>query len=151
MTLKLISPAFDHGGRIPDEHVRDGQNISPPLEWTGAPKGTRSFVLAVEDPDAPRGSFWHWAIYDLPGDRVMLHEGEEGAGYGLGVNDFGNRRYDGPQPPPGHGVHHYHFRLAALGTDHLDGLDDAPRAAAVWEQARKSALAEAELVGTRQA
>ena len=77
--------------------------------------------------------------------------GEECAGYGLGVNDFGNRRYDGPQPPPGHGVHHYHFRLAALGTDHLDGLDNAPRAAAVWEQARKSALAEAELVGTRQA
>ena len=53
MTLKLVSPAFDDGKRIPDEHVRDGHNVSPPLEWTGAPKGARSFVLVVEDADAP--------------------------------------------------------------------------------------------------
>ena len=149
MALKLISPVFDHGRRIPDEHARDGHNISPPLEWTGVPEGTRSFVLVVEDPDAPGGSFWHWAVYDIPGDRITLHEGEDISGYGLGVNDFGNRGYDGPQPTRDHGAHHYHFRLAALGTDHLDGLDIAPRAAAVWDKARKSALDEAELVGTR--
>jgi Raf kinase inhibitor-like YbhB/YbcL family protein len=149
MAFHLISPAFDHGRRIPDEHVRDGHNVSPPLEWTGAPEGVRSFVLAVEDSDAQGGSFWHWAVYDLPGDRIMLHEGENLCGYGLGVNDFGNRAYDGPQPPAGHRAHRYHFRLAALGTDHLDGLDKAPSAAAVWEEARRSALAEAELIGTR--
>jgi Raf kinase inhibitor-like YbhB/YbcL family protein len=149
MTLKLISPAFDPGKRIPDEHVRAGHNVSPPLEWTGAPEGTRSFVLVVEDSDAPGGSFWHWAVYDMPGDRVMLHEGEDLSGCGLGVNDFGRRSYDGPQPPPGHGVHHYHFRLAALRSAQLDGLDDAPHAAAVWDKARTSALDTAELVGTR--
>jgi Raf kinase inhibitor-like YbhB/YbcL family protein len=149
MTLKLISPAFDNGKRIPDEYARDGHNISPPLEWTGAPKGARSFVLVVEDADAPGGSFWHWAVYDMPGDRIMLHEGEDLAGCRLGVNDFGNRSYDGPQPPGGHGVHHYRFRLAALPTDHLDGLDNAPSAAAVWAKAHRSALGEAELVGVR--
>jgi phosphatidylethanolamine-binding protein (PEBP) family uncharacterized protein len=85
----------------------------------------------------------------MPGDRVMLHEGEDLAGLRLGVNDFGHRSYDGPQPPPGHGVHHYHFRLAALGAAHLDGLDDAPSAGAVWDRARASALDTAELVGTR--
>lgn len=149
MTFKLISPAFDPGGRIPDEYVRDGHNVSPPLEWTGAPKGARSYVLAVEDADAPRGPFWHWAVYDLPADRVMLHEGENVSGYGLGRNDFGHRAYDGPQPPPAYGIHHYHFRLAALSTDHLDGIDASSSAAAVWDQARKVALAEAELIGTR--
>jgi Raf kinase inhibitor-like YbhB/YbcL family protein len=149
VTLKLISPAFDPGKRIPDEYVRAGHNVSPPLEWTGAPKGTRSFVLAVEDTDAPGGSFWHWAVYDMPGDRVMLHEGEDLSSYRLGVNDFGKRSYDGPQPPPGHGLHRYHFRLAALGADHLDDLGEAPSAAAIWDKAQKSALDKAELVGTR--
>lgn len=149
MTLKLMSPAFDPGKRIPDEHVRDGHNVSPPLEWTGAPKGARSFVLAVEDSDSAGGSFWHWAVYDMPGDRVMLHEGEDLSSYGLGVNDFGHRDYDGPQPTYGPGVHRFHFRLAALGADHLDGLDRAPCAAAVWDKAQKSALDTAELVGTR--
>ena len=149
MTLKLVSPAFDPGKRIPDEHAGDGHNVSPPLEWTGAPTGTRSFVLAVEDTDAPGGSFWHWAIYDMPADRIMLHEGEDVTGYGLGVNDFGHRAYDGPRPPRGDRPHHYHFRLAALGIDHLDGLDRASHAAAVWDTARKAALEVAELVGTR--
>jgi Raf kinase inhibitor-like YbhB/YbcL family protein len=149
MTLKLVSPAFDPGKRIPDAYVRNGGNVSPPLEWTGAPKDARSFVLAVEDLDAPGGSFWHWAVYDMPGDRIMLHEGEALAGCGLGVNDFGHRSYDGPQPPPGSGVHRYHFRLAALGADHLDGLGEAPSAAAVWDKAQASALDKAELVGTR--
>jgi Raf kinase inhibitor-like YbhB/YbcL family protein len=148
MALKLISPAFDHGRRIPDEHARVGRNISPPLEWTGVHEGTRSFVLVVEDPDAPGSSFWHWAVYDIPGDRITLHEGEDVSSYGLGINDFGNRGYDGPQPPRGHGVHHYHFRLAALGTDHLDGLDNSPRAAAVWDKAQKHVLNVAELIGT---
>ena len=149
MTLKLISPAFDHGKWIPGDHLRDGHNVSPPLEWTGAPKGARSFVLVVEDADAPGGSFWHWAVYDMPGDRIMLHEGEDLAGCRLGVNDFGNRSYDGPQLRPGHAVHRFHFRLAALGADHLDGLEEPPRAAAVWDKAQKSALDQAELVGTR--
>lgn len=149
MSLKLVSPAFDHGQRIPDEHARDGRNISPPLEWTGVPQGTRSFVLVVEDLDAPGGSFWHWAVYDMPADRIMLHEGEDVSAYRLGVNDFGHRSYDGPQPPRGQGLHHYHFRLAALGTKHLEGLDNVPRAAAVWDKAQKAALEKAELVGTR--
>ncbi len=149
MALKLISPVFDHGRRIPDEYARDGLNISPPLEWTGAPAGARSFVLAVEDLDAPGGPFWHWAVYDIPGDRITLHEGEDVSGYGLGVNGFGHRAYDGPGSTGEDGGHRYHFRLAALATDRLDGLGHTPGAAAVWDRARKSALDEAELVGTR--
>ena len=148
MALKLESPAFDNGQEIPDKYAKDGRNVSPPLQWSGAPEGTRSFALIVEDPDAPAGMFRHWAVYDIPGDREGLQEGEKPAGIGEGANDFGNLSYDGPQPPRGHGTHHYHFKLAALNIDHLRGVaDDAP-AEAVWDKAQKHILDEAELVGT---
>lgn len=148
MTLTLKSPAFADGERIPEEYARDGQNISPPLEWDGEPRDTKSFALICEDPDAPRGMFRHWTAYDIPAEKHRLEEGagRQGALH-QGANDFGNPRYDGPQPPEGHGTHHYHFRIAALDTDHLT-VGPRQRAEEIWATVRPHILEEAEIVGT---
>ena len=148
MALSIRSPAFGENEKIPDKFAKDGGNHSPELIWSGAPEGTRSFALVVEDPDAPSGMFRHWAAYDIPGDRTSLREGEDSSVYGQGVNDFGNKGYDGPQPPRGHGLHHYHFRLAALDTDHVPGLSGDASAAKVWEKVQPHVIEEAETVGT---
>lgn len=147
MVFSLSSPAFRNGDRIPAKYAFDGENLSPPLKWDGAPEGTKSFALVVEDPDAPRGVFRHWALYNIGGDRDRLPEGAgaEMEELGSGVNDFGHPRYDGPKPPQGHGVHHYHFKLAALD---VETLPQAAKAEDVWNRARKHVLAETELVGT---
>jgi Raf kinase inhibitor-like YbhB/YbcL family protein len=150
MTLTLISPAFADGQAMPVKYTRDGENLFPPLKWTGAPDGVRSYALVVEDPDAPNGTFRHCAIYNIPPDRTELPQsvdtGPDGA-LRFGRNDFGNETYDGPEPPRGHGVHHYHFRLAALDTPKLN-LPPASGAEAIWAEARKHEIAEAEIVST---
>ena len=149
--LTLTSPAFAEGERIPLKYTRDGDNLSPPLRWTGVPEGTRSFVLIMEDPDAPGGTFRHWAAYNIPPDRRSLPESvetqPEGNALRYAANDFGNERYDGPEPPRGHGVHHYHFRLAALDVPSLSVPAQAG-ADLLWREARKHVLETAELVGT---
>lgn len=147
MAFTIESPAFRSGGEIPAKYARKGDNVSPPLIWDDAPEGTRSFLLVVEDPDAPSGTFRHWLLYDMAADRDNLPEDVEENVGSVGVNDFGNARYDGPQPPKGHGVHHYHFRLAALDVDTL-GLGQAARIDAVTRAAQSHVLGEAELVGT---
>lgn len=117
MSLTLSSPAFSDGGPIPKKYSREGENLMPPLRWTGAPDGVRSFALIVEDPDAPSGLFRHAAIYDVPPERSELAQSADtdgNSGLRFGRNDFGGAAYDGPEPPVGHGTHHYHFRLAAL-------------------------------------
>ncbi len=151
MALTLRSPAFGNDERIPDRHARGSDNLSPALEWSDAPEGTRSFVLVVEDPDAPRGMFRHWAVHDIEPDRTRLAEGAGARDSGLkqGANDFGETGYDGPQPPAGDAPHHYHFRLAALDTDHLD-VGPRQRAEAVWEAAQDHIIEETELVGIYQ-
>ena len=148
MTLTVRSPSFSENEKIPDKHAKDGRNLSPALQWSGAPENTRSFAFLVEDPDAPSGMFRHWALYDIPGDRTGLREGEDLSDYGQGVNDFGNKGYDGPQPPRGHGVHHYHFRLAALSVDKVPGLSGNPSASNVWDKVQPHLIEEAETVGT---
>ncbi len=151
MPLTLSSPAFPDGGTIPERYTRGGENVSPPLKWSGAPDGAKSLVLVVQDPDAPSGTFGHWAVFNIPADLDGLPDAEDGKpGPGSlrqGKNDFGNAYYDGPEPPRGHGVHHYHFRLAALDVPSLD-VPGQVGVAEIWEEARKHALAEAELVGT---
>jgi Raf kinase inhibitor-like YbhB/YbcL family protein len=151
MAFVMNSPAFGDGDPIPPKFTRDGDNLSPPLEWRDPPPGTKSFLLMVDDPDAPSGVFRHWGVYNIAPDRSAL---PEGVGHGVkteslghGVNDFGNPRYDGPSPPPGHGTHHYHFRLAALDTPRLSLAPEA-RVVDVWAAARPHMLGEAELVGT---
>ncbi len=151
MSLHIETPAFAPKQRIPDQFTRQGGNVSPRVEWTGAPADTRSFALIVEDPDAPKGVFRHWAAFDIAPDTGWLGEGagsgELGAPIRQATNDFGNAHYDGPQPPPGHGTHRYHFRLFALNVERLDLPDDVS-ASEVLSAAMESSIAEADVIGT---
>jgi Raf kinase inhibitor-like YbhB/YbcL family protein len=120
MPLKLSSRAFANEASIPDVHSKKGGNISPPLEWTGVPDQTRSLVLIVDDPDAPKGLFTHWIVYGLNPRTTSLAErqpvtSELPDGARQGVNGFGESGYGGPQPPSG--THRYFFHLYALDTD----------------------------------
>jgi len=153
MPLMLMSPAILPGAAIPQEYTADGHDISPPLAWSGVPAGTRSLVLVIEDPDAPRGIFHHWAAYDIPPGTPGL-----AAGYRAGVpvagilqasNDFGTLGYAGPCPPSGSGPHHYHFELLALSRPSLGLPPDAP-ATQVIQASAPYVIARAELVGTYQ-
>lgn len=151
MALTISSSAFGNDQAIPDRFSRDGGNVSPPIEWKGAPTDVQSYALVLEDPDAPQGTFRHWAAYNIP---PQLRQLPEGAGSGQNVpgvqmaqNDFGNKGYDGPQPPHGHGTHHYHFRLFALDVPALS-LPAGSNAADVVEAARAHCIAAADAVGT---
>ncbi len=86
MVFRLKSPAFGNEGPIPRKYTADGENLSPPLEWSDPPPGTRSFALIVEDPDAPAGVFRHWGLYNIMSDRQML---PEGIGHGRKTEDLG--------------------------------------------------------------
>jgi len=117
MSLQLSSPAFADGDMIPAAHARKGQNVSPSLAWSDTPAGTSSFALIVDDPDAPRGTWVHWVVYNLPADAAMLPEGivsnDDLPGDAVqGRNDWGESAYGGPQPPSG--THRYFFKLYAL-------------------------------------
>ena len=151
-TLKVSSAAFGPGQRIPVRYTCDGEDVSPPLRWQGAPTGTRSFALVVDDPDAPVGTFIHWVLYNIPPDRSDLPEGVprqlEVPGIGLqGTNDFRDNRigYRGPCPPPGK-PHRYFFKLYALNTT-LDIIKGAS-AATVERAMRGHILAQGQLMGT---
>jgi Raf kinase inhibitor-like YbhB/YbcL family protein len=150
MPFVLTSPAFAPGGAIPTEYTCDGSDISPPLAWSGEPGGTKSLVLVVTDPDAPGGSFLHWAAFDIAPNAAGLAAGYGAArpanGFAEAHNDFGQSGYRGPCPPPGP-AHHYHFRLLAIGRPTLD-LTPAATGSAVLRAAEPYAIAETELVGT---
>ncbi len=151
MAFVLASPAFKEGEEIPSRYTNEGANVSPPLTWSDPPEGTRSFVLIMEDPDAPDGVFRHWGLYDIAGDRRALPEaighGVKTEPMGHGVNDFEHPRYDGPAPPEADPAHRYVFRLAALD---LDVPTRAPKrlVADIWEAAQPHMLGEATLTGT---
>jgi Raf kinase inhibitor-like YbhB/YbcL family protein len=150
MAFAVHSPAFADGKPIPEKYTRDGENISPPLQWRDLPDGTQSLALIIEDPDAPSGVFRHWAVYNIKPSQKSLAEGVNGIradALGCGVNDFGNARYDGPQPPQDDQPHHYHFRLIALDVPNLDLPPTAP-AGEVLAQARSHMIDETEFVAT---
>ena len=151
--MLIRSPAFFDGAAIPRQYTCEGKDLSPPLAWSGLPPNTRSLVLLCDDPDAPAGTWHHWAAYDIPPNSTGV---PEGAGRGSvdkdlkqALNDFGRIGYGGPCPPRGHGPHHYHFRLLALSTDLLE-IRTQPHCRDVEREARKHVLAEATLVGTYQ-
>lgn len=123
MSLTLTSPGFEHGQKIPRRHGCEGPDLSPALAWTGAPAGTRTFALIVDDPDAPdpdapKMTWVHWVLYDLPADATEMPEGVKSwalpAGTREGKNDWKRTGWGGPCPPIGR--HRYFFKLYALDT-----------------------------------
>jgi Raf kinase inhibitor-like YbhB/YbcL family protein len=155
MGLTLTSSAFGQGGEIPGRHTCDGDDISPPLAWSGAPGGTKSLVLIVDDPDAPdpaapRMVWVHWLLYNLPPESRGLAEGVAATklpkGAREGVNDWKRTGYGGPCPPVGR--HRYFHKLYALDVV-LPDLKQ-PTKAKLEEAMRGHILEEAELVGTYQ-
>lgn len=115
MAFTLRTNAFAEGGAIPSKYTCDGQDSSPHLAWTGAPQGTTSFALIMDDPDAPVGTFTHWLLHDIPEATSELAEGQRPGQVGATLkNDFGRPGYGGPCPPRGHGKHRYIFTLFAL-------------------------------------
>lgn len=110
--LALTSPAFEPGGRILKKFTCEGPGISPPLEISNIPEGTRSLALIVEDPDAPVGNWVHWVVWNIHPRTLILPEGRVPRGARQGINDFRSRSYGGPCPPDGE--HRYFFRLYAL-------------------------------------
>ncbi|MBW7851638.1 MAG: YbhB/YbcL family Raf kinase inhibitor-like protein [Rhodospirillales bacterium] len=153
MPFLITSAAFAPNKEIPRHYTCDGMDVSPPLNWSGAPRGTRSFALVCSDPDAPSGTFQHWAAWDIPADYSGLPEDfpKEGRdGIRQAVNDFGRVGFGGPCPPQNHGIHHYHFRLYALDVDMLPNPGKSPSCRDVERALRPHVLAEAEVVGLYQ-
>jgi Raf kinase inhibitor-like YbhB/YbcL family protein len=153
MPLTLSSPAFEHGQPIPQRYTCEGNDISPPLEWAGVPKGTKSLALIIEDPDAPDPAapkrVWvHWVLYDLPAGSSGLPEGAGGKdlpkGCHEGLNDWKKLGYGGPCPPVGR--HRYFHRLYAL--DMVLGDLSPPTKRELLAKIEGHVLAEADLVGT---
>ena len=138
--FRLTSTDLTNGGRLPEAQVyngfgRHGGNLSPQLSWSGAPEGTKSFVVTLYDPDAPTGSgWWHWVVVNIPAN---VHELARGAGSGLASlpegalqtrTDFGHPGYGGAAPPAGE-THRYIFTVYALNTDKLYVAPDTGAAA----------------------
>jgi len=154
MSMTIRSDAFADGRAIPRRSGEDGEDLSPPLTWSDLPAGARELALIVEDPDAPRAEPWvHWVLYKIPADVRTLPEGipptpklDVPPGALQGQNSWGTDGYRGPAPPPGHGTHHYHFRLYALDAPlgAAQGLDKNGLLAAM----NGHILAQAETVGT---
>ena len=153
ITMDLHTAAFDPGGTIPAEYTCDGRDVSPALAWSDAPEGTRSFVLIMDDPDAPPGTWVHWVLFNLPADTSGLAKGlpkrkalDDGSVHGAcwGVSSFSRVGYHGPCPPPGK-PHRYFFRLYALDTKLA--LEPGASKDDVLEAAAGHVLAEAELMG----
>jgi Raf kinase inhibitor-like YbhB/YbcL family protein len=118
LTIVLKSTAFEDGRPIPRKYTGDGDDGSPPLTWSGVPDAAKSQALICEDPDAPRGTWTHWILFNLPAETRELPEGVAAKetlpdGSMQGTNDFRKTGYGGPAPPPGK-PHRYHFKLYAL-------------------------------------
>ncbi|MCS7312501.1 MAG: YbhB/YbcL family Raf kinase inhibitor-like protein [Acidobacteria bacterium] len=149
--MHLSSRSFQDQQAIPTRFTCDGTDTSPHLAWSEAPAGTQSFVLIMDDPDAPVGTFTHWVVYDIPAHQTELPEGfpkqADVGGVKQGVNDFRRVGYGGPCPPKGHGRHRYFFKLYALDVPTL-GLPGGARRTEVEARMRGHVLAEAQCMGT---
>jgi len=148
VAMQLTSASFRDGGEIPKPFTCDGSDQSPPLAWSGAPPGTRSFAVVCRDPDAPAGVWYHWAIFDIPAQISQIAQGHspDSNAPRQAINDFGRRGYGGPCPPHGHGRHHYSFTVYALSVERLD-LPAGARCVEVERAARAHAIANAQLTG----
>ena len=149
--MNLTSPAFPSGGEVPARYTCEGENVSPPLAWSGVPGNTKSLALIVDDPDAPdprapKRTWVHWVLYNIPPDATPLAEAAKQLPVGTleGMNDWKRTRYGGPCPPIGR--HRYFHKLYALDTV-LPNL--GPVSKDKLEAAMKPhIMAHAELIGT---
>ena len=149
--FNLRSSAFQANAAIPSQHTCDGQDTSPPLEWSGEPQGTKAFALVVHDPDAPAGDWLHWVAWNIPASAHALpanvaKKGSLPDGMQQGQTDFHKPGYGGPCPPGG--THHYVFELHAL-----DAKLTIPASASrsqIEAEIKGHLLGTAQLIGTYQ-
>jgi Raf kinase inhibitor-like YbhB/YbcL family protein len=153
MAVSLTSPSFSANGEIPAAYTCEGKNTAPPLSWSGLPTGTKSVALIVDDPDAPdpaapKTTWVHWVLYNLPPTATGIPEGAAPLppGAQMGLNDWKKPEYGGPCPPVGR--HRYFFKLYALDTT-LPNLS-SPSKADLEKAMEGHTLAKVELVGTYQ-
>jgi hypothetical protein len=148
--MELAIQAFASGKPVPARFTCDGADLSPALQWSDPPAGTRSFALIVDDPDAPGGVFSHWGAYDIAASARGLDEGAGNAAHApfrQAQNDFGVQGYRGPCPPRGHGVHRYRFKLLALDVVPLE-VGPAPRVGELERAAGAHVLGHASVTAT---
>jgi Raf kinase inhibitor-like YbhB/YbcL family protein len=141
--LQLTSPAFDDGGTMAKKYSCDGDEVSPPLSWSGVPSGAKELALVMEDPDADH--FVHWTVLKIPPGTSGFEEDKVPAGAVQTENTFGKRGYGGPCPPEGDDPHHYVFALYALRRPLGLGEDASPDE--VRDAVADDALASGELTG----
>jgi Raf kinase inhibitor-like YbhB/YbcL family protein len=143
-TLTLTSPAFQDGAPVPRRFTCDGDDVSPPLAWTGVPDDARALAVVVADPDAPNGTYVHWVLFDIDPAVRSISAGGVPPGSHQAKNSAGNSKYDGPCPPSG--THHYRFIVYALRTPTTlgNGVDTSRALAAIDGKA----IGRGTLVGT---
>src|SRR5262245_30852636 len=152
--LSVTSPAFGAGRPIPYPYTQYGERFSPALEWSGAPDGTKSFAVLMEDPDAKSPKpYVHWLLYNVPGSTMRLDESvpavmrlDDPSGALQGRNSRGQIGYMGPRPPAGDPPHHYHFQVFALDT--IPNLPSGFNRHALLKAMQGHVLAKGDLVGT---
>jgi Raf kinase inhibitor-like YbhB/YbcL family protein len=152
MSIQVTSAAFATGQPIPQKYTCDGEDVSPPLQWTNAPTDVKSFALITEDPDAPGGIWTHWVLYNLPATATALAEStpkspELADGARQGQNDFRKTGYNGPCPPPGK-AHRYFFKIYAL--DAALNLPPGATRRELLDAMNGHVLAQGQLMGTYQ-
>ena len=147
-SITVRSDAFEDGGQIPREYGRQGENVSPQLSWDKT-EGIKSWALIAEDPDAPSGTFTHWVLFNLPGDKTNLPPGasrtkDQLAGAVEGKNHRGEIGYTGPNPP--NGTHRYFFKFYGLDST-LDLNEGATKEEVLAEIGKHNMIAQGELMG----
>lgn len=140
--MKLKSKDFEHEGMIPSRFTCDGEDVSPHLEWSEVPAGTKSFALIVDDPDAPVGLWVHWLMCDIPPKVKEIPQRSVPRGARHVQNDFGKPQYGGPCPPSG--IHRYFFKLYALNVEKLEGANDKK---SFYKKVEANKIGEAVLMG----
>jgi Raf kinase inhibitor-like YbhB/YbcL family protein len=144
-SFQLTSTVFETNADIPKKYTCDGMDINPPLTFKNVPRDTKSLALTVSDPDALKGTWSHWIIYNIPPDTTEIIENTNPGTEGL--NDFGKHTYGGPCPPEGK-LHHYIFRLYALNT--ILSINERPTLNEIEKALQGHVIAKTQLVGTYQ-
>ncbi len=146
-TMQLTSTAFKEGEPIPAGHGNEDKNLSPPLKWSDVPPGVKSFALICDDPDAPRGIWVHWVLFNIPPETRELASTQAGKvdlpGAVQGKNDFKKLGYGGPAPPSG--THRYYFKLYAL--DKMLDLKEGATKDEVVKAMKDHVVAQGQLMG----